>query len=64
MTYPTGRKRTFVTDGVKRYLDDGDGPADVTALRKGTTVTVASEWFRGYKLRETWELRRARAASW
>ena len=57
VTYPTGRKRTFVTDGVKRYLDDGDGPADVTVQRKGTTITVASEWFRGYKLRETWELR-------
>lgn len=56
VTYPTGRKRTFVTDGGKRYLDDGDGPADVTAQRKGTTITVASEWFRGYKLKETWEL--------
>ncbi len=56
VTYPTGRVRTFVTDGVKRYLDDGDGPADVTVQRKGTTVTVASEWFRGYKLKETWEL--------
>lgn len=56
VTYPTGRKRTFVTDGGKRYLDDGDGPADVTAQRKGTTITVSSEWFRGYKLRETWEL--------
>ena len=57
VTYPTGRKRAFVTDGRTRYLDDGDGPADVTARRKGTTITVASEWFRGYKLRETWELR-------
>lgn len=56
VTYPTGRKRTFVTDGGKRYLDDGDGPADVTAQRKGTTITVSSEWFRGYKLKETWEL--------
>jgi hypothetical protein len=55
--YPTGRKRTFVTDGVKRYLDDGDGPADVTALRKGITITISSEWFRGYKLKESWELR-------
>ncbi len=57
MNYPSGRKRTFVTDGGKRYLDDGDGPADVTARRKGTTVSVLSEWFRGYKLRETWDLR-------
>ncbi|MBK9373208.1 MAG: PepSY domain-containing protein [Holophagales bacterium] len=56
VTYPTGRKRDFVTDGQKRYLDDGDGPADVTSRRYGSTVTVASEWFRGYKLRETWEL--------
>ena len=57
VTYPTGRKRDFVTDGQKRYLDDGDGPADVTSRRYGSTITVASEWFRGYKLRETWELR-------
>ena len=57
VTYPSGRKRAFVTDGAKRYLDDGDGPADVTAHRKGETVSVTSEWFRGYKLRETWELR-------
>ncbi|MCL4807695.1 MAG: hypothetical protein KJ062_07855 [Thermoanaerobaculia bacterium] len=56
-TYPSGRKRTFVTDGEKRYLDDGDGPATVTARRKETTVTVLSEWFRGYRLTETWELR-------
>jgi hypothetical protein len=56
VTYPTGRKRDFVTDGQKRYLDDGDGPADVTSRRYGSTITVASEWFRGYKLRETWEL--------
>lgn len=56
VTYPTGRKRTFVADGVKRYLDDGDGPADVTVQRKGATLTVGSEWFRGYKLKETWEL--------
>lgn len=59
VTYPSGRKRTFVTDGGKRRFDDGDGPADVTAHRVGTTVTVFSEWFRGYKLRETWELREA-----
>jgi hypothetical protein len=57
VTYPTGRKRTFVTDGGTRYIDDGDGPGDVTARRKGTTITVASEWSRGYKLKETWELR-------
>lgn len=57
VTYPSGRKRTFVTDGVVRRLDDGDGPADVTARRKGLSVTVASDWPRGYKLRETWEVR-------
>ena len=57
VSYPSGRKRTFVTDGVKRRFDDGDGPADVTARRAGGTLTVYSEWFRGYKLRETWELR-------
>ena len=43
ITYPSGRKRTFVTDGGKRYLDDGDGPADVTARRKGMTVSILSE---------------------
>ncbi len=57
VTYPTGRKRTFVTDGGTRYVDDGDGPGDVTARRKGNTISIASEWARGYKLRETWELR-------
>lgn len=57
VTYPSGRKRTFVTDGEKRYLDDGDGPADVVARRKAESVTVTSEWFRGYKLTETWEVR-------
>lgn len=56
-TYPKGRVRSFVTDGQKRYVDDGDGPADVTCRRKGSEVTVSSEWRRGYKLRETWELR-------
>lgn len=59
VTYPSGRKRTFVTDGARRRFDDGDGPADVTARRAGTTVTVLSEWPRGYKLRESWELREA-----
>jgi hypothetical protein len=57
VTYPSGRTRTFVTDGEKRYLDDGDGPATVSARRKGAEVSVTSEWFRGYKLSETWELR-------
>jgi hypothetical protein len=56
VAYPSGRRRAFVTDGVARVLDDGDGPANVTARRKGAVVTVASEWLRGYKLRETWEL--------
>lgn len=56
-TYPSGRVRTFVTDGTSRYLDDGDGPATVTARRKGAEVSVTSEWFRGYRLTETWALR-------
>lgn len=57
VVYPSGRRRAFVTDERPRYIDDGDGPANVTARRKGTAVSVFSEWFRGYKLRETWELR-------
>ena len=57
VTYPSGRKRTFVTDGARRNVDDGDGPADVVARRRDRTVTVSSEWVRGYRLRETWELR-------
>jgi hypothetical protein len=57
VTYPSGRVRTFVTDGTERYVDDGDGPADVVARRRERTVTVSSEWRRGYRLRETWELR-------
>lgn len=56
VTYPSGRVRSFVTDGAKRYVDDGDGPADVVARRKDGTVTVSSEWVRGYRLRETWEV--------
>lgn len=57
VVYPSGRRRSFVTDGERRYVDDGDGPADVVARRKDGTVTVASEWKRGYRLRETWEVR-------
>ncbi len=57
VTYPSGRVRAFVTDGTERYVDDGDGPADVVARRRERTVTVSSEWRRGYRLRETWELR-------
>jgi len=57
VVYPSGRKRTFVTDERPRYVEDGDSPATVTARRKATTVSVISEWFRGYNLRETWELR-------
>jgi len=57
VTYPSGRVRTFVTDGARRNVDDGDGPADVVARRRDRTVTVSSEWRRGYRLRETWELR-------
>lgn len=56
VVYPSGRKRTFVTDDRPRYVEDGDSPATVTARRKGAAVSVLSEWFRGYKLRETWEL--------
>lgn len=59
VTYPSGRVRTFATDGARRYVDDGDGPADVVARRKDLSVTVSSEWVRGYRLRETWELREA-----
>ncbi len=57
VVYPSGRKRTFVTDERPRYVEDGDSPATVTARRKGTAVSVLSEWSRGYRLRETWELR-------
>ena len=56
VTYPSGRVRTFVTDGARRNVDDGDGPADVVARREDRAVTVSSEWRRGYRLRETWEL--------
>lgn len=56
VTYPSGRKRSFTADGEKRYIDDGDGPANVVARRKGNVLTVTSEWFRGYRLRESWEV--------
>ncbi len=56
ITYPTGRKRVFYTDGLERELDDGDGPAKVVARRKGGRVVVSSEWQGVRGLKETWSL--------
>ncbi len=59
ITYPTGRKRVLYTDGVERELDDGDGPAKVTAKRKGQRgerVLVTSVWPSDRRLKETWDL--------
>ncbi len=56
ITYPTGRKRVFYTDGQVRELDDGDGPAKVVARRKGEKVVVSSEWQGVRGLKETWGL--------
>jgi hypothetical protein len=59
ITYPTGRKRVLYTDGEEREMDDGDGPAKVTARRKGhggARVVVTSAWPSGRGLKETWDL--------
>jgi hypothetical protein len=59
VTYPTGRKRVFYTDGEERELDDGGGPAKVTAKRKGSggaEIVVSSGWPDGQVLKETWQL--------
>lgn len=59
ITYPTGRKRVLYTDDEARELDDGDGPAKVTAKRKGhggERVVVTSAWPSGRGLKETWDL--------
>lgn len=59
ITYPTGRIRTFLTDGEERELDDGDGPAKVTVKEKGgrrERFAVSSRWSDGHGLKETWEL--------
>ena len=54
VVYPSGRKRTIVTDERPRYVEDGDSPATVTARRKGTAVSVLSEWSRGRRVYGPW----------
>jgi hypothetical protein len=57
--YPSGRKRVFFLDGEERELDDGDGPAKVTAKRSGASgerITVSSWWSSAKALTEMWEL--------
>jgi hypothetical protein len=58
ITYPSGRRRTFVTDDEERELDDGDGPAKVVAKRRSSPerVVITSKWLAGHGLKETWEL--------
>jgi len=54
--YGEDRVRQFFVDGDERELDDRDGPAKVTAKRKGETLVVASKWSNGHRLAETWAL--------
>ncbi len=59
ISYPAARTRTFFLDGEERELDDGDGPAKVTAKAKGSRhekLVVSSSWSDGHGLKETWEL--------
>ena len=59
VTYSPGRKRVFHLDGDERELDEGGGPAKVTAKRKGAAgekIVVSSKWSNGRSLTETWEL--------
>ncbi len=54
-----GPQRVFRTDGEERELDDGEGPALLTAKRKGSrgeTIAVSSKWPSGRHVQETWEL--------
>ena len=59
ITRAQGRRRVLYTDGEERELDDGDGPAKVTAKRKGgkgERIVVSMEWWSGRQRKETWEL--------
>ena len=56
VTYPSGRRRVFTTDGEERTLDEGDGPAQVRARRKDGKILVSSKWSRERALEETWEV--------
>jgi len=57
VTYPSGRKRVFFTDGEERELDDGDGPVRMVAKRKDAgRIVVSSKWSNKNALGETWEL--------
>ncbi len=54
-----GKKRVLYPDGEERELDDGEGPAAVTAKRKGASgerIVVSSKWPTGRSASETWEL--------
>ncbi len=59
ITRGEGSKRTIYPDGEERELDDGLGPATVTAKRKGARgerIVVSSKWPVGRDVSETWEL--------
>jgi len=60
VAYPSGRRRVFIADGEERELDDGDGPAKVTARRKagasGDRLVVSSKWPSKVAMTETWEV--------
>ena len=62
VVYVSGRQRVLFLDGEERELDDGGGPAKVTAKRKGERgeqIVVSSKWPRVGALAETWELQSA-----
>lgn len=60
VSYPSGRKRVFSTDGEERELDDGDGPAKVVAKRKaspsGERILITSKWPTKVSMTETWDV--------
>lgn len=59
ITRALGKKRVLYPDGEERELDDGEGPAAVTAKRKGARgerIVVSSKWPTGRGMSETWEL--------
>jgi hypothetical protein len=59
VTRAKGRQRVLFLDGEERELDDGDGPAKVTAKRKGARgekILVSVKWSTGRERDETWEI--------
>ena len=54
-----GRERVLFTDGREVAIDDADGPATLSAKRKGSNgerIDLSIAWSNGRSVNETWEL--------